>query len=104
MMIAMAGEDIPLRALRQQIVSAIQIVVQSRRLPGGRRKLVSVSELSGMEGDAIQMHDLFLYEQTGVDSDGHASGTFLTTGIRPRCSERIENRGIHLPVELFQRR
>ena len=103
-MIAMAGYEIPLRALRQQIASALQIIVQTRRLPGGRRKIVSVSELAGMEGDGIQMHDLFLFEQTGVDADGHALGHFICTGIRPRCHERIESRGIRLPVELFQRR
>ena len=103
-MIAMAGYDIPLRALRQQIASAIQLVVQARRMPGGKRKVVSVSELSGMEGDSLQMHDLFTFEQNGVDSDGHATGTFVCTGIRPRCYERIDHRGIKLPMELFQRR
>jgi pilus assembly protein CpaF len=103
-MVAMAGYEIPLRALRQQIASAIQIIVQMRRLPGGRRKILSVSELAGMEGDSIQMHDLFLFEQNGVDVDGHAVGHFICTGIRPRCYDRIESRGIHLPVELFQRR
>ena len=103
-MIAMAGYDIPMRALRQQISSAINIVVQARRLPGGRRKVTSVSELSGMEGENIQMHDLFMFEQSGVDSEGHAVGRFIATGIRPRCAERIEHRGIRLPVDLFNRR
>jgi pilus assembly protein CpaF len=103
-MIAMAGYDIPLRALRTQIANAIQIVVQARRLSGGRRKIISVSELSGMEGEAMQMHDLFVYEQDGVDEEGHASGSFICTGIRPHCYSRIEHRGIRLPVELFQRR
>ncbi len=103
-MIAMAGYDIPIRALRQQIASAIQLIVQSRRLTGGKRKVVSVSEITGMEGDNIQMHDLFMFEQNGVDSDGHATGNFIATGIRPRCAERIENRGIKLPTDLFQRR
>jgi len=103
-MIAMAGYDIPLRALRQQIASAIQLVVQARRMPGGKRKVTSVSELSGMEGESLQMHDLFNFEQTGVDSDGHATGTFICSGIRPRCYERIDHRGIKLPMELFQRR
>src|SRR6185437_4555957 len=101
-MIAMAGYDIPLRALRAQIASAIQIVVQARRLPGGKRKIVSVSELSGMEGEALQMHDLFTFEQTGVDVNGHATGAFICTGLRPHCYARIENRGISLPTELFQ--
>jgi pilus assembly protein CpaF len=103
-MIAMAGYDIPMRALRNQIASAMQIVVQSRRLPGGRRKVTSVSEISGMEGEQIQMHDIFTYEQTGVDADGHATGHFSSMGIRPRVLERIESRGIKLPSDMFMRR
>jgi pilus assembly protein CpaF len=103
-MIAMAGYDIPMRAVRQQVASAIQIIVQSRRLTGGRRKVVSVSEITGMEGDQIQMHDLFYYEQQGVDADGHAMGHFVCTGIRPKCATKIEHRGISLPVDLFNRR
>jgi pilus assembly protein CpaF len=103
-MIAMAGYDIPIRALRTQIASAITVIVQSRRLTGGRRKVISVSEITGMEGEQIQMHDLFAYEQNGVDADGHATGRFMATGIRPRCADRIENRGIRLPSDLFMRR
>jgi len=103
-MIAMAGYDIPMRAMRTQISSAMQLIVQSRRLTGGRRKVVSVAEISGMEGDQIQMHDLFVFDQNGVDADGHATGRFICTGIRPRCAERIEHRGIRLPGDLFMRR
>jgi pilus assembly protein CpaF len=103
-MVAMAGYDIPVKAMRTQISSAIQIVIQARRLTGGRRKVTSVSEISGMEGDNIQMHDLFQFEQAGVDGDGHAVGRFVCTGIRPRVAERIEHRGIRLPADLFQRR
>lgn len=103
-MIAMAGYEIPMRALRQQISSAIQIIVQVTRLPGGRRKVTKVTEISGMEGEQIQMHDLFMYEQRGVDEGGHAVGTFTVCGIRPRCCERIESRGIMLPGDLFMRR
>jgi pilus assembly protein CpaF len=103
-MVMMAGYEIPIRALRQQIASAIQILVQARRITGGRRKVVSVSEITGMEGEAIQMHDLFAWEPAGVDAEGHAIGRFIATGIRPRCAERIENRGIRLPADLFVRR
>ncbi|HZK81481.1 MAG TPA: ATPase, T2SS/T4P/T4SS family, partial [Humisphaera sp.] len=103
-MVMMAGYDIPIRALRQQISAAVQIVVQARRMTGGKRKVVSVSEICGMEGESIQMHDLFVFEPTGIDNDGHATGRFISTGIRPKCAERIENRGIKLPGELFQRR
>jgi pilus assembly protein CpaF len=103
-MVAMAGYDIPMRALRQQVASAVQIIVQAQRLTGGRRRITRVSEITGMEGEQIQMHDLFVFEQTGVDNDGHATGNFICTGIRPRCSERIEHRGIKLPGDLFMRR
>jgi pilus assembly protein CpaF len=103
-MIAMAGYDIPMRAVRTQIASAIQIVVQARRLTGGRRKVVSVSEIAGMEGDSIGMHDLFTYEQNGVDAEGHATGRFVATGIRPRSADRIEARGLKLSADLFARR
>jgi pilus assembly protein CpaF len=103
-MIAMAGYDIPMRALRTQIASAVNIIVQARRLTGGKRKVTSVSEIVGMEGESIQMHDLFLYEQGGVDADGHATGRFIATGIRPHTADRIESRGIRLPADLFARR
>lgn len=103
-MIAMAGFDIPMRAMRTQIASAIQLVIQARRLSGGRRKITSVCEIAGMEGDQIQMHEVFAFEQTGVGPDGHSTGRFVTTGIRPKCCERIEHRGIRLPSEMFARR
>jgi len=103
-MIAMAGYDIPMRALRTQISSAVNVIVQVRRLTGGKRKVTSVSEIVGMEGENIQMHDLFLYEQGGVDAEGHATGRFVATGIRPHTAERIESRGIRLPHDLFARR
>jgi pilus assembly protein CpaF len=103
-MVMMAGYDIPSRALRQQISSAVQIAVQVRRVTGGRRKVISISEITGMEGEAMQMHDLFLWEPGGVDENGHATGRFLATGIRPRCAERIEHRGIQLPSDMFVRR
>ena len=93
-----------LKALRAQIASAINIVVQARRLTGGKRKVVSVSEISGMEGELITMHDLFTFEQRGVDEAGHAFGYFRVHGIRPRCADRIEARGLRLPPDLFARR
>jgi pilus assembly protein CpaF len=103
-MIMMAGYDIPTRAMRQMVASAVNIVVQASRLVGGKRRVTRVSEITGMEGDQIQMHDLFSFEQTGVDEDGHATGNFLCHGIRPRCADRIEHRGLTLPPDMFQRR
>ena len=87
-MICMAGFDLPAKALRTQIASAINIVVQARRLTGGKRKVVSVSEIVGMEGELVQMHDVFTFEQRGVDETGHAIGYFRVHGIRPRCADR----------------
>ena len=103
-LVAMAGFEIPQKALRTQVASAINIVIQANRLVGGRRKVTRVTEITGMEGEAVQMHDLFHFEQRGVDSEGHAVGTFMCNGIRPKCAERIENRGIKLPADLFARR
>ena len=103
-MVAMAGFDIPLRAVRAQVAAAIQLIIQTKRLPGGRRKVISVSEITGMESELIQMHDVFVFEQEGVGTDGHATGRFMATGIRPRCLERIEHRGVQLPVDLFVHR
>ena len=103
-MIAMAGYEIPIKALRSQIASAIQIVIQARRITGGKRKVTSVSEITGMEGENITMHELFTYEQSGVDENGHAIGRFVATGLRPHCASRIEHRGISLPKDLFNRR
>ena len=103
-LVAMAGFDIPPKALRSQVASAINIVIQANRLVGGRRKVTRVTEITGMEGEAVQMHDLFHFEQRGVDSEGHAVGSFMCNGIRPKCAERIENRGIKLPADLFARR
>jgi pilus assembly protein CpaF len=103
-MIAMAGYEIPIRALRQQIGGAVQLLVQASRLTGGKRKVTRVTEITGMEGDNLQLQDLFAFEQTGVDSSGYAAGHFVVTGIRPKCSERIEARGIALPIDMFMRR
>ena len=93
MMVGMAGFDLPIWIIRRQIASAIQIVVQVARLPGGVRKVVKISEITGMEGDVISMHDLFGFKQTGVDDDRVAQGYFYATGIRPHCLERLEIAG-----------
>jgi pilus assembly protein CpaF len=104
MMVGMAGFDLPIWIIRRQIASAIQIVVQAARLTGGARKVIKVSEITGMEGDVLTMHDLFAYKQTGVDESGAAQGYYFSTGIRPRCLEKLEAAGARVPVELFERR
>ncbi len=104
MMIGMAGFDLPIWIIRRQIASAIQIIVQAARLPGGVRKVIKISEITGMEGDMISMHDIFAFKQTGVDKDGVVQGYLFATGIRPKCLEKLEACGARLPVELFERR
>lgn len=104
MMVGMAGFDLPIWIIRRQIASAIQLVIQVARLPGGVRKIVKISEITGMEGDVMSMHDIFGFKQTGVDENRMAQGYFFSTGIRPQCMERLEISGAGLPVELFERR
>jgi pilus assembly protein CpaF len=104
MMVGMAGFDLPIWIIRGQIASAVNIVVQIARLVGGRRKIVKISEITGMEGEVISMHDLFAFKQTGVDAERMAEGYFYTNGIQPHCLERMQAAGIHLPREMFERR
>ena len=101
-MIGMSGVDIPARSARAQISSAIHVVVQIARLSDGRRKLISLSELSGMEGDVITMQEIFRYRQTGVASDGMVQGKFEATGIRPRFLEQVMAHGVTLSPDLFR--
>jgi pilus assembly protein CpaF len=104
MMVGMAGFDLPIWIIRRQIASAIQIVVQAARLSGGARKIVKISEITGMEGDVISMHDIFAFKQTGVDDNHVAQGYFYAHGIHPRCLERLESSGNRLPAAMFERR
>jgi len=100
-MIAMAGVDLPPKAGRTQIASAISIVIQTSRLIDGSRKIVSVQELTGMEGDTVTMQEIFSFRQTGVDAKGAVEGYFSASGVRPRCWEVLVARGIDLPQTLF---
>jgi pilus assembly protein CpaF len=104
MMSCMAGLDLPLWIIRRQIASALQIIVQVARLAGGLRKVTKISEITGVEGDIISMHDIFVFKQTGIDANQMAQGHFLATGLRPRCLEKITTAGIHLPPNLFEPR
>jgi pilus assembly protein CpaF len=101
-MIGMSGIDIPARSARAQIASAVNVVIQVGRLADGRRKLLSLSELTGMEGDVVTMQDIFRYRQTGVASDGQIQGRFEATGIRPRFLDHVETHGLTLSSELFR--
>jgi pilus assembly protein CpaF len=101
-MVAMANLNIPERAIRQQIASAIQLVVQVSRMSDGTRKVTGISEITGMEGDVITMQEIFVFERTGIGRDGKVSGRFRATGIRPKCSDRIAAAGMPLPMGMFE--
>jgi pilus assembly protein CpaF len=101
-MIGMSGIDIPARSARGQIASAIHVVVQVARLADGRRRLMSVSEITGMEGDVITIQEIFRFRQTGVDPEGRVTGQFEATGIRPRFIDQFITHGIRLPASLFR--
>jgi len=101
-MIGMSGVDIPLRSARAQIASALNVVIQVSRLSDGRRKLMSLSELTGMEGDVITMQEIFRFKMSGRDEKGRVLGHFEATGIRPKFMGELADRGIALPADLFR--
>ena len=101
-MVAMANLNIPDRAIRQQVASAIELVIQIARLSDGTRKVTAISEITGMEREMITMQDLFVFEKLGVDEDGRVRGRFRATGIRPKCSERFVASGVELPAQMFE--
>ena len=96
----MAGMDLPVRAIREQIASAVQLVVHEERLRDGSRKIVSITEIQGMEGDIITMSEIFTFEQTGIE-DGRVIGRLRPTGIRPKFIGMIQASGIMLPPAIF---
>jgi len=100
-MISMAGLNLGEKGMRQQIASAIDVIIQVGRLTDGRRKILSISEITGMEGDIITMQDIFVFEQEGIDDQGQVLGQFRATGIRPKFTDRLAAYGIDLPVSLF---
>jgi pilus assembly protein CpaF len=99
-MVLMAGMDLPVRAIREQVSSAINLVVHQARMRDGTRKIVNITEVTGMEGDIITMTDLFIFEQTGLEN-GKVQGRLRPTGLRPKFIEQIEASGIHLPPAIF---
>ena len=101
-MVAMANLNIPEKAIRQQIASAVNMVVQISRMADGTRKVTAVSELTGMEGEVITMQDIFLFERSGLGPDGKVRGRFRATGIRPKCADRLASSGVHLPMDMFE--
>ncbi len=100
-MVLMAGVEIPVRAIREQIAAAIDLIIQQSRMRDGTRKITHITEVQGMEGDVITLQDLFVYRQTGVDDDGRVTGRFKITGIQPRFIDRLEAAGVQLRRDLF---
>ena len=103
-MVSMAGLNYPVHAIRQQISSALDLLVHLTRLVGGRRKIVSIAEITGMEGDIVCLQDIFAFKQSGVDAAGNATGAYEACGIRPRVADRLIAHGHKLDNDLFCRR
>jgi pilus assembly protein CpaF len=103
-MVLMAGFDIPAKAIREQMSSALNVIIQVARLSDGTRKVVKVTEVTGMEGDIIVMQDIFVFEKQGVDPEGKVTGMFRATGVRPKFVDSLYAAGIQLGTEMFANR
>ncbi|MDP6605390.1 MAG: CpaF family protein [Dehalococcoidia bacterium] len=101
-MLSMANANLPERTTRQQMTSAVQIVVQQARMSDGSRKVTSISEITGMEGDVVSMQEVFAFEKVGISEDGKVLGRFRATGVRPKCCDRLRTAGIHVPSDMFE--
>jgi pilus assembly protein CpaF len=104
MMVGMTGFDLPMWTIRRQIAAALNVVVQVARLTGGGRRIVRISEVTGMEGEVLSIQDLFCYKQTGLDAQRRAQGYFQATGLPPHCLQKLESAGVALPLTLFKER
>jgi pilus assembly protein CpaF len=103
-MVSMAGLNFPIRAIREQLSSALDVLIHLGRLIGGRRKIVKIVEITAMEGDTICLHDIFEFKQLGVDDTGNAYGQFEACGVRPLLLNRLKAQGVEVPLDLFKRR
>ena len=103
-MVSMAGLNFPVQAIRDQVSSALNVLIHLGRLPGGSRKIVQICEITGMEGDTICLHDLFHFNQRGVDEKSNAYGDFEVCGVRPNLLNRLKAFGVEMPPEMFHRR
>src|SRR5207244_3568238 len=103
-MVMMAGMELPINAMRQQISSAVDLIVQANRLQGGPRKITTITEVMNMEQDTIIMQDIFRFKQLGIDQNGRAFGQFESSGVRPSFVGRLGSKGIKLPSNVFQER
>ncbi|MCM1988186.1 CpaF family protein [Oceanirhabdus seepicola] len=101
-MVLMAGMELPIKAIRQQISGAIDLIVQQARLKDGTRKIVNITEVQGLEGDIVVLQDIFTFKQQGIDKKGKIIGAMVSTGIRPKFYDRLESSGIHIPDSIFK--
>lgn len=100
-MVLMAGMELPIRAIREQIAGALDVIIQQSRLKDGSRRITNITEVQGMEGDVIVLQDIFVFEQRGLDADGKIVGKLIPTGVRPAFFDRLENAGIHISPSVF---
>ena len=103
-MVSMAGLNYPIRVIRQQTSSALDLLVHLGRMTGGRRKVLNIAEVTGMEGDAVLLQDIFRFKQIGISEDGHAEGHFEACGVRPQIIDRLKAEGFVMPDNLFHHR
>ncbi|MHC2065940.1 CpaF family protein [Bremerella sp. T1] len=103
-LISMSGFELPIKAMRQQIASAVDLIIQANRLQGGPRRVTHITEVIGMEQETVVMQDIYRYEQSGIDETGRARGRFISTGVRPNFMERLESAGVRLPASAFRER
>jgi len=103
-MVSMSGINYPIRAIREQLSSALNVMVHLERMTGGKRRVVQIVEITAMEGDTICLHEIFRFNQTGVDDTGHACGHFEACGVRPLLLNRLKTRGVEMPPDMFKRR
>jgi pilus assembly protein CpaF len=100
-MVLMAGMELPVKAIREQISSAVDLIIQQSRMKDGSRKITHLTEVQGMEGDIIVLQDIYLFKQEGIDPEGKIKGRVIATGIRPKFINKLEARGINIPFEAF---
>jgi len=103
-LVMMAGFDLPVKAIRQQISGAVDVLIQANRLQGGPRRVTAITEVVGMEGDTVVLQDIYRFRQLGINEQGKAHGVFECPGVRPSFMEKLESAGVRLPSSAFRER
>jgi pilus assembly protein CpaF len=100
-MVLMSGMNLPVKAIRDQVASALDLIVQQSRMQDGSRKITHITEVQGMESDIIILQDIFVFKQHGLDSKGKVVGEYVFTGVRPKFIEKLQDHGIQVPFNIF---